>query len=57
MEVHPVLAHYIVFCARIWEIIHLDIVLDAFADETKAVLPYDNRVDGSLTDKQLAFKC
>ena len=50
MQVDSVLAHYIVFGTWIWEVVYLYIVLDAFADEAEAVLPYDYRVDCSLAD-------
>lgn len=51
-----VLAENIVLCARIWEIIQLDIVLDTFSYETQAVLPDDSVVDSALTDKQFALQ-
>ena len=51
-----VLAHYIVLGARVREVIHLDIVLDALSDEAEAVLPYHHRVDCSLADKKLALQ-
>ena len=39
MQMHPVLAHHVMFCPRIWEIVHLDIVDDALAYDAQAVLP------------------
>ena len=51
-----VLAENIVLCARIWEVIQLDIVLDTFPHETQAVLPDDSVVDSALTDKQFALQ-
>ncbi len=56
MEVDSVLAHDVVFCAWIWEIVDLDIVLDAFSDKAETVLPYDYRVYCSLTDQELSFE-
>ena len=56
MEVDSVLAHYIMLGAWIREVIYLHVVLDAFADEAEAVLPYDYRVDCSLTDEKLALE-
>ena len=53
---YPVLAHYIVLSAWIREIIHLDIVLDAFPDEAQTVLPDHYRVYCALADKELALQ-
>ena len=53
---NSILAHYIVLGARIWEVIHLDIVLHALADETEAVLPDNHRVHCSLADQELALE-
>ena len=52
----PVLAHHIVLGARIWEIVHLNIVLHAFTYETQTVLPHDHRVNRALTDEKLALE-
>ena len=51
-----VLAHNIMFSARIREIVYLDIVLDAFPDEAETVFPYYYRVDCTLTDEKLALQ-
>ena len=51
-----VLSHHIMLCARIWEIVYLYIVLDAFAYEAQTMLPYDHRVNSTLADKQLALE-
>ena len=56
MEMYSVLAHDIMFRAWIWEIIHLDIILDAFPDETQAMLPYNHRVDGTLAYEKFALE-
>ena len=56
MQVHPVLALDIMFGTWIWEIIHLHPALDALPYETETVLPYNHRIDGSLTYQQLAFE-
>ena len=53
---HPVLAHDIVPGARIWKIVHLHIVLDAFPDEAQAVFPDDDIVHSPLADEQLALQ-
>ena len=42
--------------AWIREVINLDVVLDAFPYKAQTVLPYDNRVDCSLTYEKLAFQ-
>ena len=56
MEMDSVLSCHIVLVARVREIIHLHIVLHAFAYETEAVFPYDYRVDCALADEKLAFE-
>ena len=45
---NPVLAHDIVLGPRIWEIVHLHVILHAFPDKAQAVLPDDDRVYNSL---------
>ena len=56
MEMNSVSSYDIVFVAWVREIVHLYIVYDTLPHETEAVLPKDNRVYRSLTDKKLAFK-
>ena len=53
---NPVLAHDIVLGPRIWEIVHLHVILHAFPDKAQAVLPDDDRVYDSLADEKLAFE-
>lgn len=55
-KMNPILAGHIVLGARIREIIHLDIVLDTFADEAETVLPDYGIVDGALANQELAFE-
>ena len=55
MKVDPVLAHHIVLGAWIWEIIHLNIILDTFSDEAEAMLPNHHRIDSTLTDQKLTL--
>ena len=45
-----VFAAYVVLMAGVGEVIELDIVLDAFPNETQAVLPDNGVVNCSLTD-------
>ena len=56
MQVYSVLAHDIMLCTWIWEVIHLYIVLDAFSDEAQAVFPYHYRVDSTLAYQEFALK-
>ena len=56
MKMHPVPAGDVVLMARVWEIVHLNIVLHTFAYETEAVLPYDDRVYCALADQKLALE-
>lgn len=45
---YPVLTHDIVFMARVWEVVNLNVVLYAFPYKAEAVFPYYNRVDCAL---------
>ena len=56
MQVNPVFAAYIVLVARVREVVDLYSVHHACADETEAVLPQNDRVDGSLADEKLALE-
>jgi hypothetical protein len=53
---YSVLAGYIMLMARIREVVHLYVVLDAFSYEAEAVFPNDYRVDGALADEKLALE-
>ena len=53
---NPVTSEDIVFSAWVREVIHLNLVLDAFADEIQAVLPENGIVDDTLTDEQFALQ-
>ena len=53
---NPVTSEDIVFSAWVREVIHLNLVLDALADEIQAVLPEHGIVDGALTDEQFALQ-
>ena len=53
---YPVLTHDIVLMARIWEVIHLDVVLDTLSYKAEAVFPYDNRIDCTLADEKLTLE-
>ena len=55
-QMDAVPAHHIVLCARVREVVHLDIVFDAFPYKAEAVLPYHHVVHGSLADEQLALQ-
>jgi hypothetical protein len=54
--VYSVLAGNIVLMARVREIIDLNVILDTFSYEAEAVLPYDYRIDSTLTDQELALE-
>ena len=56
MKMYSVLAHYIVLSAWVREIVNLYVVLDAFADEAQAMLPYHHRINRSLADKKFSLK-
>ena len=56
MKVYSVLAGYIVLMTWIREIVYLDSVHHAGAHEAEAVLPQNDRVDGSLADEKLALQ-
>lgn len=53
---NPVTSEDIVLSAWVREVIHLNLVLDAFADEIQAVLPEYSIVDDTLTDEQFALQ-
>ena len=56
MQVNPVFAAYIVLVARVREVVDLYSVHHADAYEAEAVLPQNDRVDGSLADEKLALE-
>ena len=51
-----VFSTYVMLVTWVREVVHLYIVLHAFAYETEAVFPYDYRVDCALADEKLAFE-
>lgn len=56
MEVDSVASSYVVLMAWVREIVNLYIIHHACADKAEAVLPQHYRIDGSLTDQQLALE-